>query len=157
MPAVGIVLWVGAGWAFAGRTPRMNGIVFLAWGALILLASVEWLVRTRLLGRPAERATQISFISDRRKITLELASIVYIESRDSFVLVHTSDGQSFTTRMKISQWETALDDRFVRIHRSFIVSRAHITRIEAGRVWLAAGSSAAETPIEISRKYKDKI
>jgi DNA-binding LytR/AlgR family response regulator len=53
--------------------------------------------------------------------------------------------------MKISQWEAALDDRFVRVHRSFIVSRLHITRADAHTVWLG------EIRIEISRKYRDKL
>lgn len=164
VPAVAIVLWTVGGWAFADRTPTVSGIVFLIWGSLILLAVCEWALRTRVLDRVLDRTpardTQISFISDRRKVTVYLATIVYIESRDSSVLVWTSNGRSYPTRMKISQWEYALDDRFVRVHRSFIVSRAHISRIEAGRVWLSsntAGDTAGDIPIEISRKYRGKI
>jgi DNA-binding LytR/AlgR family response regulator len=52
--------------------------------------------------------------------------------------------------MKISTWEAVLDDRFVRVHRSFIVSLLHITRREGHTLWLG------DTPIELSRKYRER-
>ena len=51
--------------------------------------------------------------------------------------------------MKISQWESVLDGRFVRVHRSFIVNRIHVTRFDARAVHLG------ERSIEISRKYRE--
>jgi hypothetical protein len=121
------------------------------WMMLGALLSIEWLLKTRISqGKEPRRQKFITFTSDRRKTTLEIDTILYIESRDEEVTVHTSD-KTYPTRMKISQWEITLDDRFVRTHRAFIVARAHITRIDARTLWLG------EIPIEISRKYRDRI
>ncbi len=122
------------------------------WLLLGALLSIEWLLKSRLMaGREPERQKFITFISDRRRLTLELDTILYIESRDDVVTIATADGARHPTRMKISQWETSLDDRFVRIHRSFIVSRLHITRTDAHAVWLG------NVQIEVSRKYREKL
>lgn len=121
------------------------------WFVSGVVLSMEYLLRAKFFegGEPALEK-YITFTSERRRITLEIETILYIESRDYEVIVATSDGVKHPTRMKISQWEASLDDRFVRVHRSFIVNRGHITRIEGHTVWLG------ELPIEISRKYREK-
>ena len=80
------------------------------------------------LERRCPYARSISFVSDRRKITLDPAEISYVESNDSEVWIHTAGGLAYRTKTRISQWETQLDSRFLRIHRSFIVNTARIDR-----------------------------
>lgn len=122
------------------------------WLMLGALLSFEWLLRSKLLGGAEPPRQQfITFFSDRRRTTLEINTIRYIESRDEEVRVVTDDGASYPTRMKISQWEAALDERFARVHRSFIVGRQHITRVDSHTVWLG------EFSIEMSRKYRDSL
>jgi hypothetical protein len=122
--------------------------ICLLLGALL---SGEYLIGGLLRkGREPERDRFISFTSDRRRTTLELDTILYIESRDDEVTVITTGGEKYPTRMKISTWEAVLDDRFVRVHRSFIVGRLHITRREGHTLWLG------DTPIELSRKYRER-
>ena len=87
------------------------------------------------LERRCPYARSISFVSDRRKITLDPAEISYVESNDSEVW--------------ISQWETQLDSRFLRIHRSFIVNTARIDRCCPAHVEIGGMT------IEISRKYRE--
>ncbi len=62
-----------------------------------------------------------------------------------------SGGNSHRTKMVISQWENVLDERFIRIHRSFIVNKLKITGSDSRYVYIG------EERIEISRKYKDKL
>ncbi|WP_295959850.1 LytTR family DNA-binding domain-containing protein [uncultured Alistipes sp.] len=92
----------------------------------------------------------IRFVSDRRRITLDPAEILYVESNDSEVWLHTADGAAYRTKTRISQWESQLDRRFLRIHRSYIVNTGHIDEYHSARV--AVGGQS----IEISRKYKDE-
>lgn len=134
----------------AGEPPGIVMNPFFLCFVLGALLSMEYLLRAKLFksGEPA-REKYITFTSERRRITLELDTILYIESRDYEVTVATTDGAKHPTRMKISQWEATLDDRFVRVHRSFIVNRSHITRLDAHTVWLG------ELPIEVSRKYRE--
>lgn len=91
----------------------------------------------------------ISFVSDRRKITLDPAEILYVESNDSEVWIHTASGGTYRTKTRISQWESQLDSRFVRIHRSFIVNTARLDRCHPAHVEIGG------LTIEISRKYKE--
>lgn len=73
------------------------------------------------LERRCPYARSISFVSDRRKITLDPAEISYVESNDSEVWIHTAGGLAYRTKTRISQWETQLDSRFLRhpplVHR----------------------------------------
>ena len=55
----------------------------------------------------------VSFISERRKATLPVGELLYVESNDTEVFLHTADGGLYPTRTRISQWERLLDDRFI--------------------------------------------
>ena len=97
----------------------------------ILLLLAAFVTPERLLSRwlreRLPRARSLSFISDRQKVTLELDCITYVESNDDEVFVHTSDGGLYRTRTRISQWENLLDERFVRIHRAYLVHAGKVT------------------------------
>ena len=108
---------------------------------LLLLAAcalpMHWIER-RCNTQPA-RDRYVEFISDR------------LESNDSEVWIHTSTGESLRTKTKISQWEQQLDDRFLRIHRSYIVNADRVARHTAGAV-VVDGQT-----LEVSRKYRDSV
>lgn len=92
----------------------------------------------------------LTFVSDRRKVTLDPADILYVESNDSEVWIHTLSGEAYRTKTRISQWESQLDRRFLRIHRSYIVNTTHVGEYHPTRVTIGSQE------IEISRKYKDQ-
>jgi hypothetical protein len=143
-------VYLNVEYPYTEAPPRIVMNPVFLWLLLGALLSVEFLLKSRLAGgKEPPRQRFITFTSDRRRTTLETDTILYSESRDDEVTVVTADGTRYPTRMKISQWEAALDDRFVRVHRSFIVSRLHITRTSAHTVWLG------EIPVEISRKYRE--
>ena len=80
---------------------------------------------------------------------MEFAAIVYVESNDTEVSLHTVDGTVYRTRTRISQWEQLLDDRFVRVHRSYIVNAEHVAGVTAQGVVIGG------MQIEFSRKYRE--
>ena len=92
----------------------------------------------------------IRFTSERRTITLDPANVLYIESNDTEVFVCT-EKESFRTRIRIGQWETMLDRRFLRVHRSYIINMHHIEHFDGNRIKVAG------ITIEVSRKYKDMV
>jgi DNA-binding LytR/AlgR family response regulator len=92
----------------------------------------------------------IRFTSERRTITLDPANVLYIESNDTEVFVCTEE-ESFRTRIRIGQWETMLDRRFLRVHRSYIINMHHIEHFDGNRIKVAG------ITIEVSRKYKDMV
>lgn len=122
--------------------------VFILFVSGSMLAIEKWL-RPKVCGSGNEKERFVTFTSGRKKVSIETGNIRYIESRDTEVLVWTTREEPYPTRMKISQWDTVLDDRFVRVHRSFIVYTRYITRFDSRSV------SLGETIIEISRKYRD--
>ena len=145
--AIMTVYWILYGFSRPEETDILLNPVFI-WFILAALFSIEKILKTTFFQGEAEEK-HISFTSERVKVSLEIDSIAYIESRDYEVLVMTASGKSYPTRMKISQWESVLDSRFVRIHRSFIVNRKQITRYDSRAVYLG------EQTIEFSRKYKE--
>ena len=99
-------------------------IFSLAAGLLLVLSACilpEILIERRLEARrPYDR--MLRFVSDRRPVTLDPAELLYVESNDSEVWLHTRTGEAYRTKTRISQWEALLDRRFLRIHRSYIVN-----------------------------------
>ena len=93
----------------------------------------------------------ITFLSERKPVTLSESDILYVESNDSVTTVFATDGQQFRNKTPISQWEASLGDKFVRIHRSYLVNRSAISSVEAGAVMVG------DRQLPVSRKYKDRI
>lgn len=125
-----------------------NPIVLLH---IIVPFTVAGLLVERRFTRNCPYDDTIAFVSNRRRVTLDPAEIVYVESNDDEVWIRTASGVSYRTRTRISQWENLLDCRFLRVHRSFIVNTLHIAERHAGRIVVA------DRTIEISRKYRDDV
>ena len=94
---------------------------------------------------------QITFISDRKSVTLPLDEIAYIESNDTEVSIVTKDGRSYRNKTGITQWENLLGEGFVRIHRSYLVNRACITEVGTDSLQIIG------TELPISRKYRKTL
>ena len=76
--------------------------------------------------KPADGAKFIYLKSDRKTLKVLLDEILYIESLDDYVQIHLPD-RVIVTRENISNLERSLPkDRFVRVHRSFVVSTSRI-------------------------------
>ncbi len=130
--------------------PILVNPVFILF-VIAALALPEYLLDRFLRDREHRSSRRVDFISDRRRVSLALDGIVYIESNDTETCVHASDGAVLRTRTPISQWETVLDDgSFVRIHRAYIVNRAYV--VSFNRRCVAVG----DTELPVSRKYGER-
>lgn len=118
-------------------------VVVLEGGDMLLS---RWLARRF----PASEQT-ITFVSDRQHVSLLQGEIRYIESNDTEVRIYATEGRCFRNKTPISQWENLLGSDFIRIHRSYLVSRAQIVSISTDSVQLA------DTSLPISRKYREKL
>ena len=139
--------------AFDTLPDTLPGAVFHPLFILLLIA--VFIVPERLIARYLEQRQPyddtLSFISERRRITLDPGEIRYIESNDDEVWIHTAAGEAYRTKTRISQWEAQLDRRFLRVHRSWIVNTEHIDEYRPNRIRIGT------TEIEISRKYKEEV
>lgn len=98
-----------------------------------------------------EIETPVTFCSMRKKVTLLPSEILYVESCDTEVIVHATDGRSLNNRTGISQWESLLSPGFVRIHRSFLVNGKYAKLESQDTV------TVGETKLPVSRKYQKEL
>ena len=84
-------------------------------------------------------------------IKLYEADIRYVESFLHYIVIHTKD-KEYKIKESISVFENRLSDDFYRIHRSYLISLKHITRISRTSV------NIGHTELPLSRgKYDDII
>ena len=121
--------------------------IFVA--AVITLLIVGDMYVSKYLSRrfPTEMQS-VSFVSDRKKVTLLSRDIAYVESRDTEVWIHTATGDTYRYKTGISQWEAMLGEEFIRVHRSFLVNKSSITSCGADALFVGGEE------IPVSRKYR---
>ena len=87
-----------------------------------------------------------------RWCNLRLDQILYIEGVKDYVKIHTEDGASVMTLMSMKAIEETLPaDRFVRVHRSFIVHVDKIKTIERNRIVFG------KVYIPVSDSYRERF
>ncbi|MDX5436453.1 MAG: LytTR family transcriptional regulator, partial [Pontibacter sp.] len=89
--------------------------------------------------------------ADKKMVKVMLADILYIESLKDYIRVKT-ETKEIISYQKISFLEEKLPtDKFLRIHRSFIVA---LDKIQA---FSATGVDVGKTEIPIGRFYKNEV
>jgi DNA-binding LytR/AlgR family response regulator len=100
----------------------------------------KFLDRKRPASPETKENTEEPFIyikADRKMHKVMLNDIVLIESLDEYIRIHMK-GKILVSRENISAMELKLGSKdFVRIHRSYIISRRYITSISSDGVELA--------------------
>jgi DNA-binding LytR/AlgR family response regulator len=91
------------------------------------------------------------FRSDRRMIKVASQDILYIESIKDYIKIFTTNGTIVTKQAISSVEENLPKDKFVRIHRSFIISLSKIDSYSHELVWVA------KTELPIGRMYKHEV
>jgi two-component system, LytTR family, response regulator LytT len=91
--------------------------------------------------------------SDYKLIRIELDNIQYIESQHEYIKIHLINGPPVTTQLSMKAIEEQLpSDRFMRVHRSFIVNLKKISVVERNRIVFDG-----KVYIPISDQYKEKF
>ena len=95
----------------------------------------------------------ISIKADYKVSLVKYADIIYIESVGEYVRLHLTSGSSIMTLLRLKNIESALpSDRFMRVHRSYIVNLGHVAGYARGRVYLDN-----EEYVPISINYRDQF
>jgi len=90
-------------------------------------------------------------ISDRKMVKIDFNSVLYIESLSDYVKIFTSE-RTIVIRETISSLEEKLPSKkFIRIHRSFIISFQNITSYT--NEFIEINNKA----LPISRSYKESV
>jgi DNA-binding LytR/AlgR family response regulator len=86
------------------------------------------------------------------QIRIDLADLRYAESIGNYMKLHLNDQSPIMSRLTTSEAEALLPANvFIRVHRSFIVAKAKVTKIDKRSIWIS------ETEIPIGRSYITEI
>jgi len=92
------------------------------------------------------------FRVDRESVKVLLDDLLVIESRREYAQLHLANGKKLLVREPISSLEEKLNHhRFVRIHRSFLVTADKVTAISANQVRIG------DRIVPVGRLYKDNL
>ena len=95
----------------------------------------------------------ISIRADHKTTVVRYSNIIYLESAGEYIRLHLTDGTKLVTLFRMKNMESELpSDRFIRVHRSFIVNTEHITGYTKGRVFLTG-----DDYVPIGENYKESF
>jgi two-component system LytT family response regulator len=98
-------------------------------------------------------ASHLFVKSDYKLVRIELDDIKYIESQHEYIKIHLINSSPVTTQLSMKAIEEQLpSNRFMRVHRSFIVSLKKISVIERNRIVFDG-----KVYIPVSDQYKEKF
>lgn len=107
---------------------------------ILLLAAIYCFVGKKienLFKTPTNEPKTVEFISERKKVILEISAIKYVESNNDCVYIKCTNGLSYRTKRKISSWQEFLGDGFIRVHRAFLVNRSHVEHYNGSVIHIA--------------------
>ena len=98
--------------------------------------ALEWFELKRRAGAPADDLRSIFVKTEYRLRQIELERILYIEGLKVYVKIHVEDEpHPVLSLMSLKSLEEQLPaDRFIRVHRSYIVQPAKIRTIERNSI-----------------------
>lgn len=88
------------------------------------------------------------------------SDIAYVEAHGDYVRLHTTNGESHLVRTPLSNLEQDWSEAgFVRIHRSLLVSTAHVRemRMQSGRCSVLVESADRPVELQVSRRHTPKL
>lgn len=113
-----------------------------------------WLRMHDLLSASESSSRQLLLKSDYKNVTVSVDSILYIESIDNYIKIHSADGTSLLSKMPLRVIEEQLPKgEFVRIHRSFIIQKNRVESFSRTGVTLAKTGKC----LPIGKKYAEAV
>lgn len=110
----------------------------------------EWIKMQAAVVAARSTSAKILLKSGYKNVFVPVDEILYAEAMENYVKVHMSDHTTIISQIALRSIEEMLPaDSFVRVHRSFLVSRAAVTSFSRTSVTL----SGVSEPIPIGRKY----
>lgn len=91
--------------------------------------------------------------ADNRSVKVVFDNIVYVEAMSEYIKIHFKEGKPIMTFLSLKLMGDSLpSDRFMRIHRSYLVALDQIASVHKSEVVLHNG-----TVLPISATYKDVL
>ncbi len=107
----------------------------------------------RLQRREQSAGDEIVVKIEYQNVRIALSNVIYIESMDNYVRFHMRDSRPMLSQMSLKSIEEMLPgERFMRVHKSFIVSRAYVTAYTKSIV-----SLRGDAQLPIGRTYQSEF
>jgi len=108
--------------------------------------------RLQLPGVKRRDEEQALFVKDGHDwVQIKFSNLIYAKAEDNYVDLHET-GKHTLTRITLTELQAKLPtDQFLRVHKSFIISRQKIERIEKHQI-IVAGNK-----IPLSKLYRDQL
>lgn len=91
--------------------------------------------------------------ADNQNAKIVIDEILYVEAMSEYIRIHFKNGKSLMTFMSIKlMMETLPNDRFMRVHRSYITSLKNIKSFRRNELELNDG-----TVLPVSATYKEEL
>ena len=140
------IIFITSHFEFVGEGYEVDALHYL-----IKPISTEKLtqVLTKAGEKLAVEPSSVVIAYEGESVKLYETDIFYVESFLHYIVIHTKD-KEYKIKENISVFENKVSDDFYRIHRSYLVSLKHITRISRTSV------NIGNTELPLSRgKYDD--
>lgn len=141
------IIFITSHFEFVGEGYEVDALHYL-----IKPISAEKL--TQVLTKAAEKISveppSVVISCEGETVKLYEADIRYVESFLHYIVIHTKD-KEYKIKENISVFENRVSDDFYRVHRSYLVSLKHITRISRTSV------NIGNTELPLSRGKYDNI
>lgn len=141
------IIFITSHFEFVGEGYEVDALHYL-----IKPISVEKF--TQVLTKAAEKLSieppSVVISCEGETVKLYESDILYVESFLHYIVIHTKDNE-YKIKENISVFENRVSDDFYRIHRSYLVSLKHITRISRTSV------NIGNTELPLSRGKYDNI
>src|SRR6201996_4513348 len=116
------------------------------------LISAEWSFTSEQVEKGTPKDPFLYFKIDREMVKVQLADILFIESRKEYVKLYLEGNRSLLVKQSISSLEKLLSPhRFIRVHRSFMVTMEKIGSYTASQI------KVGDHAIPIGRLYKTTV
>lgn len=121
--------------------------------AAIEIAFSNYKVSSESIESKTDSFKEYIFIRENHRfIKLNFAEIIYVESQENYVIIHTSGKKNFIIRSTFSDFIKQLPEQlFLQTHRSFVVHLNHISKLEPTEIF------ADEYVIPLSNTFRAKL
>lgn len=111
----------------------------------------ETLRLRRLASSSGSEGMSVTVRSGYRKSSIPVSEIDFIESMGNYIIIHMASGESISSLMNLGDiMEMLPDNRFIRIHRSYIVQTCRIASHTSREVVLNGGKC-----LPVGRKFRE--
>ncbi len=89
--------------------------------------------------------------TDKRMEKVNFEDILYLESMQNYVVLHTNNGKLITHNTMKNVFEELPSDRFTQIHKQYIINNGKVDAIEGNQVEIG------DQKLPISRTFRDEV